>query len=142
METRGAARAGRPADDGEAATLLTRLAAANPDEAQWQYLLGDVLFRERRSEEALPHLRAAIRLDDGLPAAHAVLGRIYLQLGEASKAIPQLLEGLPTDEAAISFQLGQAYRATGQAELAAKAFERQRELSRPPPERAEITAPE
>jgi len=126
----------------EAAPLLTRLVTANPNQPQWQYLLGDVLFRERRSEQALAHLEAAIRLDGGLLAAHAVLGRIYLQLGDASKAIPHLLIGMPTDEAAISFQLGQAYRATGQPELAAKAFQRQKELLATPPEQAKITAPE
>ncbi len=126
----------------EAAQLLTRLVAANPNEAQWQYLLGDVLFRERRSEQALPHLEAAVRLNDSLLAAHAVLGRVDLQLGKASKAIPHLLKGLPTDEAAISFQLGQAYRATGQPELAARAFERQKELLQSQPEQAKITAPD
>ncbi|MDQ6663098.1 MAG: tetratricopeptide repeat protein [Acidobacteriota bacterium] len=126
----------------EAEPLLARLVAANPREAQWQYLLGDVLFRERRSEAARPHLEAAIRLNDGLLEAHAVLGRIYLQLGAASKAIPHLLKGLPTGEAAILFQLGQAYRATGQAELAAKAFERQQDLLQTPPEQGQITAPD
>ncbi len=126
----------------EAAKLLTNLVAENPNEGRWQYLLGDVLFRQQQSELALPHLEAAIRLQPGFLPAHAVLGRIYLQLGQAAKAIPHLRNGLPTDEAAISFQLGQAYRATGQPELAAKSFQRQQELLQSQPEPLAITAPE
>jgi len=126
----------------EAAKLLTNLVAENPNEGQWQYLLGDVLFRQQQSDLALSHLEAAIRLQPGFLPAHAVLGRIYLQLGQAAKAIPHLRSGLPTDEAAISFQLGQAYRATGQPELAAKSFQRQQELLQSQPEPLAITAPE
>lgn len=112
----------------EAGAILRPLVARNPRVAQWQYLLGDVLFRVGQAEEALPHLQAAVEKKPDLLAAHAVLGRVYLQLGEPAKAIPHLEKGLPVDETAILFQLGQAYRAAGAAEKAAEAFARQRAL--------------
>jgi len=92
----------------EAEPILRQVTASEPSNAQWQYLLGDVLFRERRSEDALPHLVAAVKLKPGLLAAHAVLGRIYLQLGKPALAIPHLELGRPTDPEAIAFQIGQA----------------------------------
>jgi hypothetical protein len=66
-------------------------------------------------------------------------------MGEPQKAIPHLEKGLATDESAILFQLGQAYRATGQTTLADHAFARQRELLRTQPSepaRLEITPPQ
>ena len=114
----------------EALRLLEPLVASNPNHADWQYLLGDVLVRERRTEEALPHLERAVALNAGLTAAQASLGRALLQLGQAAKAIPHLQAGVPADEEAILFQLSQAYRATGQAALAAKTLVRQQEALR------------
>jgi predicted Zn-dependent protease len=114
----------------EALGLLVPLVASNSSNAQWQYVLGDALVRERRSEEALLHLEAAVRLNGNLIPARAALGRVYLQMGQPAKAIPHLKIGLPADEEAILFQLGQAYRATGQASLAESAFARQQQLLR------------
>lgn len=112
----------------EAFKLLDPLVAANPGTAQWQYLIGDVLFLQKQPELALPHLEAAVRLNPAMLPAHAVLGRTYLQLGEPRKAIPHLEKARAVDEETISFQLGQAYRATGQVQLAEESFARHREF--------------
>jgi tetratricopeptide (TPR) repeat protein len=129
----------------EALDLMKPLAAASPGDAQLQYILGDTLFRLQQPEAAIPRLEAAVRLQPALLAAHAALGSAYLQMGEPQKAIPHLEKGLATDESAILFQLGQAYRATGQTTLADHAFARQRELLRTQPSepaRLEITPPQ
>ncbi len=94
----------------EAEPILRQVTASDPGTAQWQYLLGDVLFRERRSDEALPHLLAAVKLKPDLLPAHAVLGRVYMQLGKPALALPHLQLAKPTDPKAIAFQIGQAQR--------------------------------
>ena len=94
----------------EAEPILRKATEAEPSNAQWQYLLGDVLFRQRRSEDSLPHLLAAVKLKPELLAAHAVLGRVYLQLEQPELAIPHLEKALPTDPEAIAFQIAQARR--------------------------------
>jgi tetratricopeptide (TPR) repeat protein len=94
----------------EAEPVLRQITTADPNNAQWQYLLGDVLFRQRRSEEALPHLLAAVRLKPALLPAHAVLGRVYMQLEKPALAIPHLEKGQSTDSDAIAFQLSRARR--------------------------------
>lgn len=112
----------------EALQLLEPLVSANANAAQWQYLTGDVLFRQQQPEAALAHLEAAVRLRPEHLEARAVLGRLYLQLGQARKAIPHLEKARAVDDEAISFQLGQAYKAVGETRLAEQAFARQREL--------------
>ena len=112
----------------EALQVLQPLVSANANLAQPQYLMGDLLFRQQQPEAALPHLEAAVRLKPDFLEAHAVLGRVYLQLGQARKAILHLEKSRLVDEEAISFQLGQAYKAAGNTKLAEQAFARQREL--------------
>ncbi len=94
----------------EAERILQKVAAEEPGNAQWQYLLGDVLFRQRRGEDALPHLLAAVKLKPELLVAHAVLGSVYLQLERPELAIAHLEKGMPTDPEAIAFQIAQARR--------------------------------
>ena len=54
-------------------------------------------------------------------AAHKSLARADLATGKATEAIPHLKLALPTDEdGSLHFQLAQAYRASGQSELAKK----------------------
>jgi tetratricopeptide (TPR) repeat protein len=125
----------------EAMKILQPLVTANPKSAQWRYLLGDVLYRLQRSEEALPNLLDAVRIKPDLLAAHAVLGRIYLQLGQPAEAIPHLLKGRSLDDAAISFQLGQAYRQAGKTDLAEQAFARAKQLQAKAPPEMLITQP-
>lgn len=113
----------------EAQKLLEPLAQASPENGEWRYLLGETLFEQRRTEEALPHLLAAQRLlPDHLPALEA-LGRAYLQLDQADKAIPLLERARPVDEGPIEFALSSAYRKVGREQEAAAALARYRELT-------------
>ena len=129
----------------EALQILEALVSANANAGVPQYLIGDILFRQQQPEAALPHLQAAVRLKPDLLEAHAVLGRVYLQLGQARKAIAHLEKSKLVDEEAISFQLGLAYKAIGNTKLAEQAFARQRELmqkqTNEPQHEPEITGP-
>jgi tetratricopeptide (TPR) repeat protein len=51
--------------------------------------------------------------------AQASLARTYLALGQSGKAIPYLKAALPIDDdGSLHYQLGRAYQASGQVELA------------------------
>ena len=85
------------------------------------YLTGDTLLDLERVEEAIPLLKRALSRDPKFLAAHKSLARADLAAGRAIEAIPHLKMALSTDEdGSLHFQLAQAYRATGQAELAKK----------------------
>lgn len=128
----------------EAAGLLQPLVVAHPENGDWQYLLGEALFEQRRADAALPHLLAALRLQpDHLPAAEA-LGRVYLELGQPAKAVTYLERARPLDDGSISFALSTAYRRLGKTEQARASLARYRQLTRddrPPSPAADNTIP-
>jgi tetratricopeptide (TPR) repeat protein len=114
----------------EAERILEPLVRSAPENAEWQYLLGETLFEQRLAEEALLHLETARRLrPDDLPTLEA-LGRVYLDIGDAKKAIPLLERALPVDEGAIEFALSSAYRRAGREQDAAAALARYREITK------------
>lgn len=107
------------ADLDRARELFQDLLKDEPESPQLNYYLGDVLSKSQKPAEALPYLSKAIRHDPGLLPAHASLARTYLALGQADRAIPHLKAALSIDDdGSLHYQLGRAYQANGQAELA------------------------
>ena len=118
---------GRKYEDAE--QLLQSLVTGQPENGEWQYLLGETLFEQRRADAALQHLISADHLLPGhLPTAE-VLGRVYLALGQPEKAISRLEKARPLDDGAISFALSSAYRRLGREPEAAAALARYRQLT-------------
>jgi tetratricopeptide (TPR) repeat protein len=114
----------------EARPVLEQLARDEPRAAEWNYLLGDLLYREQQSDAALTYLMASVRMDPGNLAARAVLGRVYMQLGRMEEAIPQIEAAIDSDEdGSLHYQLGLAYRRLGRADEARVMFDRQRALA-------------
>ena len=61
----------------------------------------------------------------------AVLGRAYVEAGQAERGIPHLEAALPSDEdGSIHFQLARAYRETGRADQATRTLEAFQEIRR------------
>ena len=114
----------------DAEQLLQPLVAGQPENGEWQYLLGDTLFEQRRADAALPHLIAAARLMPGHLPASEVLGRVYLALGQPEKAVARLEKARPLDDGAISFALSSAYRRLGRESEARAALARYQQLTR------------
>ena len=113
----------------EAQPLLARMASRQPAVAEWRYLLGDLYYRQQQAAKAAPHLEAALQREPDQVAAHAILGRVYMQLGQPAKAIAHLQAALATDEdGSLHYQLGLAYRRTGQEQLAQTMFALQRDM--------------
>ena len=120
-----------------------------PDDAELNWLRGDSLLFLQKAQEAIPPLKKALEADPKLLTAHQSLGRAYMQLGQDAAAVPHLKAALPLDQdGSLHYQLGQAYRSTGQIELAKQTLttyqQMQRETKqeqREAQEEIQITAP-
>lgn len=73
-----------------------KLAALEPDNADVQGNLGVLLFFQGQDQQAIPHLRAAIRLRPGLSKIQALLGLAEQKVGDASAALSDLQAAFPT----------------------------------------------
>ena len=108
-------------DYSAALPLFQALLRQQSSSAELNYLTGDTLLDLQRAEEAIPFLKRAVVHDAKSLAAHKSLARAELAAGKAMAAIPHLKLALPSDEdGSLHFQLAQAYRASGQPELAKK----------------------
>jgi len=110
-------------DLAEAQRVLEEVVRADPDAPEPNFLLGDVLVAREQPARAIPFLEKAVRADPHAPHAHGALGRAYALVGRPADAIPHLKQALESDvDGSLRLQLGRAYQATGQAELAAAAL--------------------
>jgi predicted Zn-dependent protease len=108
-------------DYSAALPLFQDLLRQQPTSAELNYLVGDTLLERQRAEEAVPLLKRAVIHDPKSIVAHKSLARAELAAGKAMQAIPHLKIALPADaDGTLHYQLAQAYRASGQAELAKK----------------------
>ncbi len=109
--------------------LLEKLVKLEPDSSELQLQLGDTLLAQN-ADQALPHLKNALRLAPASPRAHAALGRAYMRLGQPNLAVPHLKAALSLDQdGKLSYQLAQAYTRTGQPQLAREAMEKYKSKS-------------
>ena len=74
------------ADDKEALKALERSVHLKPDISQSQELLGKLLARDKRYDEAIRHLELAIALDPANGGAIYQLAQVYSHKGETSRA--------------------------------------------------------
>jgi tetratricopeptide (TPR) repeat protein len=119
----------RTADLDRSRELFQDLLKSHPESAELNYYLGDTMLKSQKPSEALPFLQKAIHGDPALLPAHASLARTYLALGQADRAIPHLKAALPIDEdGSLHYQLGRAYQARGQAELARQTLKQYQEI--------------
>ena len=117
------------ADLDRARELFEELLKSEPDSPGLNYYIGDILLKSQKPEEALPFLNKAIRHNPGLLPAHASLARTYLALGQADKAIPHLKAALSIDDdGSLHYQLGRAYQASGQMELARQTLQQYQKI--------------
>jgi tetratricopeptide (TPR) repeat protein/mono/diheme cytochrome c family protein len=97
-----------------------------PDVAEYRVFLGGAYVEVGRFEDAIPHLEAAIRLDEGSANAHSDLGSALLAQGRLADALVQLRRAAvlaPRDEG-IQFNLGNALGRASRFDEAAAAYER------------------
>jgi tetratricopeptide (TPR) repeat protein len=129
--------------------LSGKLLAQRPADPQLNWIRGGSLLALQKAEEAIQPLKKAVEANADLLPAHHALGRAYMQLGQDAAAVPHLKAALPIDEdGSLHYQLGQAYRTTGQMDLAKQTLttyqQMQREMKaqqRELQEEIQITAP-
>jgi tetratricopeptide (TPR) repeat protein len=107
----------------ETERVLRTAIAVNAEDANAHWLLGALLFAHGQEQPALVEWDAARRVNPGIPALDASLGRELLALGKTQEAAQVLEEGTKADarNPAVYLSLDQALT----------------QLSRPPSERAE-----
>jgi predicted O-linked N-acetylglucosamine transferase (SPINDLY family) len=108
-------------DERSAETVLRNEVARYPDAVESQNLLGVLLARQRRHEEALAVFTAAIKRQPGYGGTYNNLGNTLSELGRHEEAVPYLKKAIkiqPAD-AQAHCNLGNAYRALGRLDDAA-----------------------
>jgi DNA-binding winged helix-turn-helix (wHTH) protein/TolB-like protein/Tfp pilus assembly protein PilF len=93
----------------------------DPDIAEVHWALGFVHAQARRHREATAELERAIALAPSFADAHALLGGIYMYMGEAEKSVRQLRQALrfrPDGGYLVYLLLGRAYYFVGDTEQA------------------------
>ena len=107
----------------EAMPLLRRFHAADPNDPRWGAMLGNLLAEEQEYEEAIPLLRSSLALPGAPASVQPDLGRSYLALGQAEKALPHLQASLDLDsDGSIHYQLAQALQRLERREQAREAL--------------------
>jgi tetratricopeptide (TPR) repeat protein/mono/diheme cytochrome c family protein len=97
-----------------------------PGAAEHRAFLGGAYLEIGRFDDAIPHLQAAIRLDERLAGAHADLGTALMARGRLADALAHLQRAValaPTDEG-MHFNLGNGLKAAGRPAEAAAAYAR------------------
>jgi tetratricopeptide (TPR) repeat protein len=133
----------------DAKTIMEDLLRREPYSAELNYLLGDTLMNSQQIELAIAYLKKAVELDPKLLQAQKSLARAYLRIEKGEQAIPHLKAALPVDEdGSLHYQLAQAYRITGQQELARETLKKFQEIrssaglgQKTSAQRVEITPP-
>jgi tetratricopeptide (TPR) repeat protein len=116
-----AQQAGRPA---AAIDLLRRAIAGDPRALECRAMLGELLLRLERLDEAVACFEALVALHDAEPGAHIALGNALQAKRDYASAIGCFRAAIarqPTN-AAAHFNLGNALKAAGDLDAAAASF--------------------
>jgi tetratricopeptide (TPR) repeat protein len=115
-----------------AAEMIRKALAENPSDAEANYVMGEVLIAQHNYSEAEPYLKAGLAAKAELvPRIHVLLGEVYASQNDTARAIEEFKAGLSSDDdGSVHFQLGRLYQRSGEAELAAAAFEESKALLR------------
>jgi predicted Zn-dependent protease len=103
-------------DHKQALPIFEKFLAAEPNDAELNFFVGESLLRLEQPDKAEPYLEKAARLDPKLLPAQASLGLTYVRLGKGADAIPHLESALPVDtDGSLRYQLARAYQSAGNA---------------------------
>jgi tetratricopeptide (TPR) repeat protein len=97
------------------------LANKDPQTDEWPYLdYGTFLLNQNRSQEAIPLLAQAAKINPNCAACHEKLGRALESTGQTEQAITQLERAvaLSGKDPHLHYELGLAYRKAGQKDRA------------------------
>ena len=96
----------------------------SPNDAEANYLMGEILVNRSELANALPFLLKALHAaPEELPYVHADLSAVYEDRGDTSKAITELKQALDVDvDGSFHYRLGHLYLMAGDRESAQEAL--------------------
>lgn len=104
--------------------------AAEPTNANCEYMLGEIEWLRSKPEEALRHYERAIVLRPGFVDAQIAVGKALTTLDQPDRAIEHLQEaiGLDSQNEVAHYRLAQAYKRLGRAQEAERELDTFRKL--------------
>ena len=102
-----------------AISLLKTVLRVDSASPQANHVMGECLVDQKRPQEAVSFLQAALKQDPKLLPAESALGRAYLHAGNFREAAIHLQKATSLGDPEILYQLAEAYRKLGQPTTAA-----------------------
>ena len=108
----------------EAEKELREVLDMSPNDAEANYLMGEILVNRQAMVDPSPFLLKALRAPpEELPYVHADLGAVYEQRGETAKAIAEMRQAISVDvDGSFYYRLGRLYLKTGDRKSAEAAL--------------------
>lgn len=109
----------------EALRLAEGALKRNPDDPEFNAVMGEVLSVKHDFSGAEPYLRKALNTKPELiPHVHALLGRVYAETNRTQQAITEMKLGLSDDkDGRLHFQIARLYLKLGDRNSAKEAFD-------------------
>jgi tetratricopeptide (TPR) repeat protein len=116
----------------EAEQHVKAVLEASPDNAEANYLEGELLVDQKAYRQALPFLLKALHVsNDELPYVHADLSAVYEDSGELVDAITEMKKAIVVDvDGGYYYRLGHLYIKEGHKTEAAEALQESERLRR------------
>jgi tetratricopeptide (TPR) repeat protein len=117
---------------GEAEKAFRSELENNPEHPLALAYLGDTEIRLNRSQEAVPYLEHAVRIQPSVAIAHLDLGVIYEGQGDNDDALREFkaAERLSPDDPSIHWRLGRFYQSAGRSVDAKAEFDMTRNMQK------------
>ena len=109
----------------EALRLAEDALKRNPDDAEFNAVMGEILSEQHDFSGAEPYLKRALNTKPELiPHVHALLGRVYAETNRTQQGIAEMKLGLSDDkDGRLHFQIARLYLKVGDRNSAKEAFD-------------------
>jgi tetratricopeptide (TPR) repeat protein len=114
----------------EAESEVQYVLVASPNDAEANYLMGEILVNRRALAQALPFLLKALNVSpEELPYVHADLSAVYDDSGNIEQAIAEIKQAVPVDvDGSYYYRLGRLYMKSGNRAAATEALNQAAQL--------------
>ena len=114
----------------EALRLAESALKRNPDDPEFNAVMGEILCQETKFPEAEPYLKKALNTKpEFVPHVHALLGRVYAETNRTQQAIAEITLALSDDrDGRLHYQIARLYLKVGDRNSANKALEASKRL--------------
>src|SRR5581483_2631156 len=109
----------------EALRLAEGALKKNPDDPEFNAVMGEILCEKTQYAGAEPYLKKALNTKpEFVPHVHALLGRVYAETNRTQQAIAEMTLALSDDkDGRIHYQIARLYMKVGDRNSANKALE-------------------